>query len=180
MQSPQAYRPPFLRQSTPVIRKRVPERYLGSYNLCDDRAPEKAFACRTVHCRPFQQIRMVEPHHRKPKASDNPYGPDNLSEDYWSPRFSCGLFRPAKTANASTRIDITIPNISSIKFQGDAPIQSADCMHRLWASMPHIIFFSGKNQTEFPKKLNFAKPVLRWNFAALPFRQIYRKLWSLG
>ena len=29
----------------PVIRKRVPEKYLGSDNLCDDRAPEKTFAC---------------------------------------------------------------------------------------------------------------------------------------
>jgi hypothetical protein len=49
-------------------------------------------------------------------------------------------------------------------------------MRRLWASMPLIIFFSGKNETEFSKKLNFAKPVLRGNFAALPFRQIYRKV----
>jgi hypothetical protein len=43
-----------------------------------------------------------------------------------------------------------------------------------------IIFFSGKDETEFPKKLNFAKPVLRGNLAALTFRQIYRKVWSLG
>jgi len=43
-----------------------------------------------------------------------------------------------------------------------------------------ITFFSGKNETEFPKKLNFAKLVLRGNFATLTFRQIYRKAWSLG
>ena len=42
-----------------------------------------------------------------------------------------------------------------------------------------IIFFSGKDETEFPKKLNFAT-VLRGNFAVLTFRQIYRKIWSLG
>lgn len=52
--------------------------------------------------------------------------PNNLSEDYWSLRFSCDLFRPAKAANASTRIDIAIPNISFIRVQGGAPIQPAD------------------------------------------------------
>jgi hypothetical protein len=120
----------------PVIRKRVPEKYLGSDNLCDYRAPEKTFACGTVHCRPFSTIKNGRTSPSQAESSDNPYGPDNLSEDYWSPRFSCDLFRSAKTANASTRIDITIPNISFIRFQGDAPIQSADCMRRLWASMP--------------------------------------------
>jgi hypothetical protein len=66
----------------PVIRKRVPEKYLGSYNLCDDRPPEKTFARGAVHCRLFQQLRTAEPRYRKLKASDNPYGPGNLSEDY--------------------------------------------------------------------------------------------------
>jgi len=51
---------------------------------------------------------------------------NNLSEDYWSLRFSCDLFRPAKAANASTRIDITIPNISFIRVEGGAPTQPAD------------------------------------------------------
>ena len=62
------------------------------------------------------------------------------------------------------------------KIPGDATNPVRRLHGRLWASMPHIIFFSGKNQTEFPKKLNFAKPVLRGNFAALTFRQIYRKI----
>src|SRR6266511_2656434 len=58
----------------PVIRKRVPEKHLGSYHLCDYRPPEKSFGCGAVHCRLFQQLRTVEPRHRKLKASDNSYG----------------------------------------------------------------------------------------------------------
>src|SRR6266545_3394884 len=57
----------------PVIRKRVPEKHLGSYHLCDYRPPEPSFACGAVHCRLFQQLRTVDPRHRKLKASDNSY-----------------------------------------------------------------------------------------------------------
>ena len=50
-----------------VVRERIPEKHLGSYNLCDDRPPEKTFACRTVHLNGFQQLRTMEPRHRKLK-----------------------------------------------------------------------------------------------------------------
>jgi hypothetical protein len=54
-----------------VIRKRVPEKHLGSYNLRDYRAPKQRFACGAVHYRTFEQLRTVEPRDRKLKASDN-------------------------------------------------------------------------------------------------------------
>jgi hypothetical protein len=37
----------------PVIRKRVPEKHLSPYNLCDDRPPKPSFACGAVHSRPL-------------------------------------------------------------------------------------------------------------------------------
>jgi hypothetical protein len=51
-----------------VIRERIPEKHLGSHNLCDDRTPEQTFRCGTVHLCPFQQLRTMERHHRKLKA----------------------------------------------------------------------------------------------------------------
>ena len=38
-------------------------------------------------------------------------------------KVACALGLAGETANASTRIDITIPNISFIRVQGGAPIQ---------------------------------------------------------
>jgi hypothetical protein len=55
-----------------VIRKRIPEKHLSSDNLCDDRPPEKTFACRTVHLSGFQRLRTIEPRHRKLKATVRP------------------------------------------------------------------------------------------------------------
>ena len=57
-----------------------------------------------------------------------------VGRGYWSLLFSRDLFKPAKTANTSTRIDITIPNISFIRAKGGAPIQPVD-----WVQL-HALF----------------------------------------
>jgi hypothetical protein len=53
----------------PIIRERIPEKHLSSHDLCDDRTPELRFV--GIHLRAFQQLRTIEPRHRKFKASDN-------------------------------------------------------------------------------------------------------------
>src|ERR1700742_436130 len=95
--------------------------------------------------------------HRPLRAATVLSTPNNLSEDYWSLRFSCDLFRPAKAANASTRIEIAIPNISFIRVQGGAPIQPADWVQLRALFMPHVTFLSGKHETEFSKTLNLSE-----------------------
>src|SRR5436190_20902791 len=63
-----------LRQSTLDNQEARPTKQLGSRNLCDYRPPEDSFGCGAVHCRLVQQLRTVEPRHRKLKASDNSHG----------------------------------------------------------------------------------------------------------
>src|SRR4029453_84579 len=49
-----------------VIRKRIPEKHLGSYNLCDDRTPEQRFVAANHHAPSTKEqrvlVRVLHPH----------------------------------------------------------------------------------------------------------------------
>jgi hypothetical protein len=91
-----------------VIRKRVPEKHLGSYNLRDYRAPEQTFGYGAVHCQLFQQLRTIESCYRKLKASDNPL---------WSSAFVSKWLKISATLGSRDRRCPPIESLTLICFQ---------------------------------------------------------------